>query len=175
MFFHEIAVLFRGMPVQSIICLILGFIFIVIEIFQPGFGVFGVLGGILTIVGIILRVIVGDGNVLAQVFIILFFDVIFIVIAFVIMIVTSKKGWLNRSPLVESGTAVGIAFSEGTENYAHLIGKMGVAITDLRPIGKANVDGLVYDVDADGFYIRKGEGIKIIATEGTKILVVRAE
>lgn len=175
MFFKEVAILFTGMTLPALICLILGLIFIVIEIFQPGFGIFGIIGGILSIIGIILRVIKGDGNPLAQIFIILFIETVLILAAFIIMVTTSKKGWLNRSPLVEKGTAVSTEYSEGTENYTRLIGKLGVAVTDLRPSGKVNVDGSIYDVIADGFFIKKGEGVKITAAEGVKITVSRAE
>ena len=39
-FFTEIGILFTGMTVPALIALILGFVFVVIEIFQPGFGIF---------------------------------------------------------------------------------------------------------------------------------------
>ena len=65
-FFTEIGILFTGMTVPALIALILGFVFVVIEIFQPGFGIFGIVGGILITLGIVLRALVGDGNVFAR-------------------------------------------------------------------------------------------------------------
>lgn len=174
-FGQEFVTLFKNMPIASIICLIIGIVLIIIEIFQPGFGIFGILGGALSIVGIVLRVLVGDGNVFAQIFILLFFDVIIILIAFFAMLLTAKKGWLNRSPLIQNDTAVDKDHSEGTADYSALVGMLGIAVTDLRPVGRANIDCEAYDVVADGFFIKKGEGIKVVSVEGSKITVTRAE
>lgn len=174
-FFEEFALLFTGMSIPAIICLIMGVIFIIIEIFEPGFGVFGILGGILAVAGIVLRVIVGDGNAFAQIFILLFIYMIIIVVAFLIMVFASKRGWLKRSPLIMKSTAVSETFSAGTENYNSLIGKRGVATTDLRPTGKVSIDGGLYDVVTDGFYIKKDESVVVSNVEGGKITVTRVE
>ncbi len=174
-FFTEIGILFTGMTVPALIALILGFVFVVIEIFQPGFGIFGIVGGILITLGIVLRALVGDGNVFAQVFLLIFFEAVGILIAFLVLILTAKKGWLNRSPLVESGTAVAVTRSEGTADYSDLIGSTGVATTDLKPVGKALIGDKTVEVVSDGFYIGKGENVKVVAVEGAKISVERAE
>lgn len=174
-FVNEFLILFRGMTIPAGICLIVGLVFIIIEIFQPGFGIFGVLGGILAVVGIVLRAIVGDGNVFAQVFLLLLFYVIFIVIAFLILAVTAKKGWLNRSPLIESSTAVAFGHSDGTADYSALVGAVGVARTDLRPVGKVEIDAVLYDVVTEGFFIKNGEAVRVVSVEGSKITVIRAE
>ena len=166
-FFTEIGILFTGMTVPALIALILGFVFVVIEIFQPGFGIFGIVGGIL--------ILVGDGNVFAQVFLLIFFEAVGILIAFLALILTAKKGWLKRSPLIESGTAVAVARSEGTADYSDLIGSTGVATTDLKPVGKARIGDKIVEVVSDGFYISNGEPVKVVAVEGSKISVERAE
>ena len=44
--FTEIAILFTGMTAPVIVCLVVGLIFVIIELFQPGFGIFGIIGGI---------------------------------------------------------------------------------------------------------------------------------
>lgn len=174
-FFTEIGLLFTGMTVPALIALILGFVFVVIEIFQPGFGIFGIVGGILIVLGIVLRALVGDGNVFAQVFLLIFFEAVGILIAFLVLILTAKRGWLNRSPLVESGTAVSTAHSEGTADYSGLVGETGIAVTDLKPVGKAQIGDRTVEVVSDGFYISKGEAVKVVGAEGVKISVERAE
>ena len=71
-FFTEVAILFQGMSWIVWLALILGYVFILIEFFQPGFGIFGVIGVAIIALGIVLRVSVGDGNIFAQIFCILF-------------------------------------------------------------------------------------------------------
>ncbi|MDD3946718.1 MAG: NfeD family protein [Clostridia bacterium] len=174
-FFTEIAILFSGMQAPVIVCLVVGLIFVIIEIFQPGFGIFGILGGLLLVVGIILRVLVGDGNVFAQIALLLFFLSIIIIGAFIIMVQLSKRGWISRSPLFQKATAVATDRSEGTDDFSLLIGKDGIATTDLRPVGKAEIEGRVYDVVSDTFYVAKSSKITVIAAEGVKITVKKSE
>lgn len=100
--FTEIAILFTGMTAPVIVCLVVGLIFVIIELFQPGFGIFGIIGGILLLAAIVLRVLVGDGNIVAQIFLMLFFMTIILLIAFVIMVAMSKKGWLTKTPFTKS-------------------------------------------------------------------------
>jgi membrane-bound serine protease (ClpP class) len=172
--FREIGILFSGMPVAAIICLVVGLILLYIELFIPGFGIFGISGIILTIAGIVLRAVVGDGDPIAQVFLLIFFQGAMVLIFFIIMSIIAKKGWLNRTWLVQSETAVATDYSHGTENYKNLIGTQGIAVTDLRPIGKAEFAGKIYDVNTGGPYVTKGEMIRVEAVEGVKISVVRA-
>lgn len=174
-FGQEFVTLFSGMTWVVAACLITGLIFITIELFQPGFGVFGTLGGILIILGISFRIAKKDGNPLAQLFILVFFLSIFIGGIFLIMIKTMKKGWLSKTPIIENSTAVAQDFSDGTKDYSYLVGKVGVTLTTLRPSGKAAIEGEELDVIASSFFIQKNEPITVIAAEGAKISVKRAE
>ena len=101
-FFTEIAILFQGMSWIVWLALILGYVFILIEFFQPGFGIFGVIGVAIIALGIVLRVSVGDGNIFAQIFCILFIESVLTLIAFLVLAKTAKNGWVRRSPLVEN-------------------------------------------------------------------------
>ena len=53
-----------------------------------------------------------------------------------------------------------------------MVGKEGVATTDLHPSGKAVFDGEIYDVVAENFFIDKGAEIVVKSVEGVKITVV---
>lgn len=174
-FFMQIGFLFTNMTWPVIVCLIIGLVFVMIEIFQPGFGVFGTIGLLLLVLGIVLRAILRqeEDNVLAQIFIMLFFLSIIIIVGFIIMVKSSKMGWLSRSPLIEKSTSVSTGTSEGTKDYTYFKDKIGVAATDLKPTGKINVDNMVEDAYAEGFFINKGEGIKVVDVKGGKITVRR--
>lgn len=176
-FFMQIGYLFSNMTWPVVVCLIIGIIFLMIEIFQPGFGVFGTVGMSLLILGVVLRAIYRrpEDNLLAQIFIMLFFVSIIVVTAFIIMVKSSKMGWLSRTPFIEKSTAVSTGMSEGTADYSYLKGKIGVATTDLKPTGKINIDDEVVDAYAEGFFISKGEGIKVTEISGGRISVRRVE
>jgi membrane-bound serine protease (ClpP class) len=56
-----------------------------------------------------------------------------------------------------------------------LIGLEGEALTDLRPVGSARIDGKRVDVLAEGPMIEAGSRVRIVSAEGTQIKVRRIE
>ena len=52
-----------------------------------------------------------------------------------------------------------------------LVGMTGVAITDLRPNGKAEIDGAILEVLADGVFLERGESVRVISDDGMGITV----
>ena len=177
MFFTQFGLLFANMPWYVIVCLILGVVCLVVEGIQPGFGVFGITGIVLLVGSIVLRAVFHqpEDNVLMQVFQFLLLDLIIIAIGIGLLVLAQKKGWLKKTPFFLAGTAVDETFSDGTKNYAFLLGKTGVAATVLRPSGKAEIDGKTYDVESANFLIEKGEQITVTAVEGGVIKVQKTE
>lgn len=58
-----------------------------------------------------------------------------------------------------------------TNASAELVGREGVAQTVLRPSGMAMIDGKRLDVAAESGMIAAGAPIKVVAVEGTRIVV----
>ncbi len=170
-FFTQFGLLFTNMPWYVAVCIALGIVLLLIEVFEPGFGIFGISGIVLLVLSIVLRAIIRkpEDNPVAQVFQMLLLFLITGVLLFILLAVATKKNWLRKTPLIQSGTAVNKDFSDGTENFSFLVGKEGKAVTDLRPSGKAEIDGKVYDVVADNFFVSAGENIKVNNVEGSKI------
>ena len=56
-----------------------------------------------------------------------------------------------------------------------LSGKTGIAVTDLRPNGKAEVDGKLLEVLADGVFLDKGELVRVISDDGMGVIVKRVK
>ena len=52
-----------------------------------------------------------------------------------------------------------------------LAGKTGKAVTVLRPSGRAEIDGRVYSVEADGTFIPAGTALIVVRVRGSSILV----
>jgi len=76
---------------------------------------------------------------------------------------------LNRE--IGAGGSVTIG-TENTENPAcDLVGKEGVAIMDLRPVGKIELDEKKLDVITNGEFIKKGTKVRIVAKEQMRTVV----
>ncbi len=56
---------------------------------------------------------------------------------------------------------------------AALVGRAGVAITDLRPAGKARIDGRLEDVVSVTDYVEAGEAVVVVEVEGVRVVVER--
>ncbi len=63
---------------------------------------------------------------------------------------------------------------ESLVDYTHLVGRTGEATTNLMPSGKADVDGELVDVIADGQVIDRGQPIVVISARGSRVLVRKA-
>jgi membrane-bound serine protease (ClpP class) len=59
----------------------------------------------------------------------------------------------------------------GPLDYERLVGKIGVAVTTLRPSGRVEIDGEVYPVEADGSFVEPGRGVKVTRVRGSAITV----
>jgi membrane-bound serine protease (ClpP class) len=59
----------------------------------------------------------------------------------------------------------------GLQDYGSLVGKIGVAVTTLRPSGRVEIDGEVYSVEADGSFVEPGRGVKVTRVRGSAITV----
>lgn len=57
------------------------------------------------------------------------------------------------------------------QDYAGLVGREGVAQTDLRPAGIVLVDGRKVDVVTAGEAIERGRPVRIVKVEGNRIVV----
>lgn len=59
-----------------------------------------------------------------------------------------------------------------TSEYESLIGKTGVTLTDLRPIGTIRIDNKEYSAISNAIWINKGTKVEVIQVDGTRILVM---
>ena len=164
---------------EEIILLGVGLVLLGVEIFiVPGFGIFGLAGAAAVMGGIYLS-LVGQfatgvdyskaaGVVSATVMIVM-------VSAWVLIRTLPRNRRLKRSGILlddRTGREVGYLSSDVRDD---LVGKCGVALTDLRPAGTGEFDGERLDIVAEGSaWIARGSPIRIIRSEGYRH-VVRAE
>ena len=70
------------------------------------------------------------------------------------------------------GTArVELAEQPGQRPSKDMIGDVGVALTALRPAGRADFDGRLMDVVTEGEFLEKGARIEIVAIHGNRVVV----
>jgi len=161
----------------EIIMFVAGIILIFLEIFViPGFGITGISGIILVLASIFLSLTGGlpffDINVISGAIIQLSIALAgaFILILLVAKFLPKSKSF-NRLVLAEEENA-----DKGFVSYPsakELIGAEGIALTDLRPAGSAEINNQRYDVVADWQYIERGKKVKVIRVEGIKVVVTQ--
>ena len=149
----------------AIFCFAFGFMLMVIEIFHPGFGIFGIFGGILLIAGIVLM---AKTLLDAMVMLIVILALLGFMIA--IAIQSAYKGRLSKI-LVLNSEQKKEAGDIGTEDLNYFLDAEGEALTILRPAGTVNFKGVKLDVVTEGDFISKGERVKVIKVQGRRIVV----
>ena len=162
--------LFTEMNAWTIGLFVLGIIFCAIEMCVPGFGFFGISGVAMIIVGIIVRMICG-GDLFMLLYMILGALVLF-VLAFWVISRAITKGRLSKTALFHVDATVPTGNTEGTKDFAYLVGASGVAITPLRPVGRAKFGEETIDVIARDGFIASDAKVKVLEVEGSRVVVI---
>ena len=150
----------------GIVLLIGGFVLVGIEMAVPGFGLPGISGIISLVLGIIFTAdSVSEGIIMAIIVIVL----LGIMLAVAMTVLSSKK---VKSPMVLREDVKGEQGFLESSDLEYLVGKEGIATTDLRPAGKGNFDGIEFDILSGGSYIKKGQNIVINKVKDNKLVVV---
>lgn len=168
----------------EILMFIIGLILIAVEIFAiPGFGVTGVLGIMLMVAGLTLSMVdhIGPGIFdydLSKLVRALFVVIIAVFISITGSIYISKQLFttttfghlaLSKTQDAEKG------YTSATDTYKKVMGKTGIAKTILRPAGKVDIEGDVFDAVALTSYIEKGETVKVVDYQNAQLVVKKAD
>ena len=151
----------------------------------PGFGIFGLGGGAMILASLVLAsqtfVLPQTESQLAE----LRHSLIVVAAAMVVVVGSSiaLRRYLPKAPvfrtMVLAPTSeedlIDLDYRESLVDYSHLIGHVGTATTNLMPSGKADFDGQLVDVIADGLPIERGTQVVVAKTRGNRVLVRAAE
>ena len=162
--------LFTEMNSWTIVLFVLGIIFCAIEMFVPGFGFFGISGVVMIIVGIILRMVSG-GDLYMLLYMIIIALALF-VLAFWVISRAITKGRLSKTALFHVDSAVPTGSTAGTRDFSYLMGKCGVALTILRPVGRAQFNEDTVDVIAREGFIPANSKVAVVEVEGSRVVVI---
>jgi membrane-bound serine protease (ClpP class) len=84
------------------------------------------------------------------------------------------KSALFRKMELVAATSSAEGYTSATGDAKSLIGEAGIAETTLRPSGKGRFGERLVDVVTQGDMIAKGERIRIVQVEGSRVVVTRA-
>jgi len=157
-----------------------GLILIAVEIFAlPGFGVAGVTGIILMILGLSLAMV--DNLVFEWDFTAGLFAVFksFCIVTGSAALALALSIWIGKSFLDNPHLKKVMLMAEqrssegyiGVDNLSGMIGVTGTARSMLRPAGKVDVDGKLYDAICEIGYINAGDKVKVIRYETGQLYV----
>lgn len=170
----------------EILMFIVGLILIAVEIFAiPGFGITGILGILFMIAGLTLSMVgtVGPGTFnidltnLTRAFftvIIAFFLAIFGSIIISKQLFNTKNVLGSRLALYKT-QQVDEGYTSASEGYKNMLHKSGTAKTILRPSGKVDIDGDMFDATALSGYIEQGEEIVVVGYQTGQLIVKKTE
>ena len=159
----------------EILLFFVGVILLLLEIFViPGFGVAGIGGIIALIAGIYLSLIgtfetvtFGDLS-----------DAAFRIVAALTMTIVGAAVLLRFMPKTNIWRKISLQGEQKREqgfvvnkDYEQHVGKIGIAISPLRPAGVGKFGDQRLDVVSEGGFIEKDTPIKIVRTEGIRVIV----
>lgn len=170
---NDFIALFSGYGAIPMIIMFAGVILCIVEVFVPGFGIFGILGGIFSVGGIVARSIMGA--TFAQILYMILVDVSLVCLSIILMIVSTRCGFIRHSSLVESKTSISVNYGKDNKQLLKMLGKTTFATTEFRPTGKFNYNGETYEATTYGEFIQKGEKIQIVEVKADKIFVRTAD
>jgi membrane-bound serine protease (ClpP class) len=167
----------------EILAFIIGLVLIAIEVFViPGFGVFGILGLILSLGSLVFMMLnnelfdfefVPSENITRA----LLTTLTGLFGSIVLMFIGGIR--LTNSKFFKRVSLQGVqASAEGYSSRfikAGLTGKTGTVFSVLRPSGKVEIEGDLYDANTRGEYLDQGEKIVVVDESGTSLKVKKAD
>lgn len=149
----------------ALIALVIGYILLVVEMCIPGFGVPGILGSIIAILGLF---VMQPSPLQALIVVVIY--VALLGIALAICLHSAAHGRISKSPFVLNQVATQ-ARTQETDDLAYFIGKTGVVKSTLRPVGVAEFDGVRLNVVSECDFIDAGTPVRVSRVDGKRIIV----
>lgn len=153
--------------IPIIICMLVGVVLLVVEAFMPGFGIPGISGCVLLLIGIVMTWI-EYGALAGLGATVVLLALLAIVISFSLH--SAARGRLSKSNLVLGDNEDARKQDENVEMQL-LVGEVGEAKNVLRPVGVAEFACGRLNVMTEGEYVAQGEKVRIKRVDGTTIFV----
>jgi len=158
-----------------------GIILLVLELFViPGFGITGVSGFICILASLILAsqkfvipTTTFQWSTMIENMLAVFGSMTAATFLFMILLrFLPKTPFLNKL-ILNTAQEVSAGHIVASAEQRDLTGATGVAVTTLRPVGKAEIDGQTIIVMAESEFIENGEAVIVTKVEGNRIVVTK--
>lgn len=164
----------------------LGVVLLLVEVLLiPGFGVAGVSGIVLVVCGLTLSMVDNelfrsfDGQFNLSVLIVPLCVVLVALFAGLIVAIYLSQKFFTSNLL--PGLSMGTELTEA-KGYVGVdtaiksqVGRRGVVLSVLRPSGKVEIDGEVYDAVAEHGYVEQGQTVSVLRDEAGQLYVVEVD
>jgi membrane-bound serine protease (ClpP class) len=151
--------------IASIVLFAAGILFLFIELFTPGLGIFGGLG----LISLILCIVFTANSVESALLMIVIIGAILALFA-LLFVRSLKKGVIYKSFVLKDAENKENGFISNAD-YTRLIGKTGKSVTALRPAGIAVFNNEKVDVVTDGDFIPPDTAVKVYEAAGRRVTV----
>lgn len=163
---HEISVLFGDMSFVVIVLGVAGLALVIVEFFQPMYGIGAGSGSALIVAAVVVRMLAYGTE--GMLFFMLFFVACILLVSHALMLRLHKREWLTQS----------VYATEEPDNeddiYSFLLSLEGTATTRIDGYGHMSINDVNFYVTAES-PIQKGERVRVVKVEGDRIVVRRAD
>jgi membrane-bound ClpP family serine protease len=147
----------------------------------PGFGIFGLGGGVMIFASLVLAiqtfVLPRTESQLSE--LVSSMTVVVAAGACLVAAALALRRYLPQAPVFRTlllnppadDELVDLDYREAVADFSFLVGHQGTATTNLMPSGKAEFDGQLVDVIADGLPIDRGAKVVVVKARGNRVLV----
>lgn len=167
----------------EIILFIVGLVLLALELFViPGFGIFGILGIMAILSSLVLGMLpnqnfdfqfVPAGELFAALLTVVLSAIVSVSLIF--WLTPKVNQWSAfRSISLANVQTKAEGFTSSTYQNT-LLGRTGKVHSRLRPSGRVEIEGEIYDAYSRGEFLDRGEPIVVISTEGTSLKVKKHE
>ena len=159
---------FTQMSWIVILLLSLAVILGVTESLTPGFGVCGTIAVILAVAALVLEGVF-TGSIFAVLMILVIILIVGIIL-FSVFVYMAKRGPLKKTPIIESRSAIPENYGEDKEK-ALLVGKVGIVVSECKPVGKADFDGKIFTIISKNKNVSNGKFVVVEEIKDSFIFV----
>jgi membrane-bound serine protease (ClpP class) len=167
---------------EEVLLFVLGVVLLLVELLVlPGFGIAGVLGLLAILASAVLLLMAGDWSDFSfeNPFSVEAFFRVLVTTAVAIVAIASMMRFLPSFGRTRVGTRLvldkGLTRDRGYVSHEsgdeEWIGRQGVALTALRPSGKASFDGRRMNVETEGDFVVEGETVEIVSAREGRLVV----
>jgi membrane-bound serine protease (ClpP class) len=164
----------------EIVVFVIGVLALAAEIFViPGTGITGVIGVVFIISGLTLSMVKNidfdfslvswDG--ILHSFSIVLLSILLLIVFLIVLIPKMLSNNRLKSVVLTSSQNVNEGYIGVDQSIKNLIGHQGVALSDLRPVGKILLQEKHYDATSIDNFISKNDKIEVIGSEGPQLIV----